>query len=86
MLCSGALADDFSRMIRSPPGALGPPLVGFIEIVLTRIAYAIGTSPATVTVLDSLVLPPLQAASIVASVEALRIQSLFFIDLSSFFY
>jgi hypothetical protein len=71
--------------MRSPPGALGPPLVGFIEIVLTRIAYAIGTSPATVTVLDSLVLPPLQAASsIVASAEALMIQSLF-IDLSSCF-
>ena len=45
MLCSTALADDFSRIIRSPPGALGPPVVGFIEIVLARIAYAIGTSP-----------------------------------------
>ncbi len=29
MLCSSALAEDFSRIIRSPPGALGPPLVGF---------------------------------------------------------
>src|SRR5712675_2097252 len=43
MLCSTALAEDLSRMIRSPPGALGPPLVGFIEIELTRFAYAIGT-------------------------------------------
>jgi hypothetical protein len=29
MLCSTALADDFSRIIRSPPGAVGAPLVGF---------------------------------------------------------
>src|SRR5471032_2025754 len=28
MLCSGALGDAFSRIIRSPPGAVGAPLVG----------------------------------------------------------
>ena len=38
MLCSAALADDFSRMKRSPPAALGAPLVGLAPIVLTRIA------------------------------------------------
>ncbi len=38
MLCSGALGEDFSRMIRSPPGAEGAPLVGFIRIVLARFA------------------------------------------------
>ena len=38
MLCSGALAEDFSRTIRSPPAANGAPLVGFIDRVLTRFA------------------------------------------------
>src|SRR4051812_20905543 len=63
MLCSGALGDDFSRIIRSPPSALGAPLVGFRPIVLTRLAYAMDTSPCTVTVLDSVLEPPPQAAS-----------------------
>ena len=36
MLCSGALGDDFSRMMRSPPGALGEPLVGFSRIAVDR--------------------------------------------------
>src|SRR6516164_1760308 len=63
MLCSGALGEDFSRIIRSPPGAVGAPLVGFRPIVLTRMAYAMGTSPCTVTVLDSVLEPPPQAAS-----------------------
>ena len=35
-LCSWALAEDLSRIIRSPPGALGPPLVGLILIVFAR--------------------------------------------------
>jgi hypothetical protein len=35
-LCSVALADDFSLIIKSPPGALGPPLVGLMLIVLAR--------------------------------------------------
>ena len=35
-LCSGALADDFSRTIRSPPGADGVPSVGFMSIVFAR--------------------------------------------------
>src|SRR5262245_12127299 len=61
-LCSGALADDFSRMKRSPPSPAGAPLVGFMLIVLGRITYAIGTSPFTVTVLAES-LPLLQAAS-----------------------
>ena len=38
-------------------------MVGLAAMALTRCAYAIGTSPATVSVLDSLVLPPLQPAS-----------------------
>ena len=38
MLCSMALADDFSRMMRSPPSALGAPLVGLARIELTRFA------------------------------------------------
>src|ERR1700758_1409537 len=65
MLCSGALGEDFSRIIRSPPGAVGPPLVGFRPIVLIRLAYAMGTSPCTVTVFESLVAlePPPQALS-----------------------
>src|SRR5471032_1647978 len=63
MLCSGALGDDFSRIIRSPPGAVGAPLVGFRPIVLTRLAYAMGTSPCTVTVLESDFEPPRQALS-----------------------
>src|SRR5471030_3273997 len=63
MLCSGALGDDFSRIIRSPPGAVGPPLVGLRPIVSTRLAYAMGTSPCTVTVLASLLEPPPQALS-----------------------
>jgi hypothetical protein len=53
-LCSGALGEDFSRIIRSPPGALGAALVGLIRIAVERIVYAIGTSPVTVTVADSL--------------------------------
>jgi hypothetical protein len=57
-------------------------LVGFVEIVFTRFAYAIGTSPATVTVDESLVLPPLHAASSDATPTALSVQSLF-IGLSS---
>ena len=61
MLCSGALGEDFSRIIRSPPGAVGAPLVGFRPIVLTRLAYAMGTSPCTVTVLESDLEPPPQA-------------------------
>src|ERR1700749_4657141 len=63
MLCSGALGEDFSRIIRSPPSAVGPELVGFSAIVLTRLAYAMGTSPCTVTVFDSVFEPPPQAAS-----------------------
>ena len=35
-LCSGALGEDFSRTIRSPPGADGVPSVGFMPSVLTR--------------------------------------------------
>src|ERR1700761_1873997 len=58
MLCSGALGEDFSRIIRSPPGAVGAPLVGFRPIVLTRCAYTMGTSPCTVTVLESDLEPP----------------------------
>ena len=38
MLCSGALGEDFSRIIRSPPGALGVPSVGFIDIAVERLA------------------------------------------------
>ena len=37
-LCSGALGDDFSRMIRSPPAANGAPSVGFMLSELTRLA------------------------------------------------
>ena len=37
-LCSGALGEDFSRMIRSPPGALGVPSVGFMLSVVARLA------------------------------------------------
>src|SRR5262245_57319156 len=62
MLCSGALGDDFSRMIRSPPAANGAPSVGFMPSVLTRLAYAIGTSPLTATV-SSLPPEPEQPAS-----------------------
>jgi hypothetical protein len=35
-LCAGALGEDFSRMMRSPPAALGAPLVGFIDMLLAR--------------------------------------------------
>ena len=63
MLCSGALGEAFSRIIRSPPSALGPELVGFSAIVLTRLAYAMGTSPCTVTVAAAVFEPPPQAAS-----------------------
>ena len=63
MLCSAALGEDFSRIMMSPPGTEPPTLVGFALSVLTRCAYTMGTSPATVSVLDSLVLPPLQPAS-----------------------
>ena len=35
-LCSIALADDFSRSIRSPPAAKGVPSVGLRPSVLTR--------------------------------------------------
>ena len=37
-LISRALAEDFSRMIRSPPGALGVPSVGFMFSVTARLA------------------------------------------------
>jgi hypothetical protein len=37
-LISRALAEDFSRMIRSPPGALGVPSVGFMLSVTARLA------------------------------------------------
>ena len=67
MLCSGALGDAFSRMIRSPPGAVGAPLVGlkFRPRSRTRLTYAIATSPCTVTVDESVLCeaPPPQALS-----------------------
>ncbi len=63
MLCSGALGEDFSRIIRSPPGAVGAPLVGFSPMVLTRLVYAMATSPCTVPLLESDFEPPPQAAS-----------------------
>src|SRR5665213_2105882 len=63
MLCSAALGEDFSRIMRSPPGIEPPTLVGLALMPLTRWAYTMGTSPATVSVLWSLVLPPLQPAS-----------------------
>src|SRR6202007_3191009 len=63
MLCSGALGEDFSRMIRSPPGANGFAVSGLIVTVFDRIAYAIGTSPLTVTVLESVLEPDMQAAT-----------------------
>jgi len=37
-LCSGALGLDFSRRIRSPPGAKGEPLVGLMVIAVERLA------------------------------------------------
>ena len=56
-LCSVALGEDFSRTIKSPPGAKFAAVVGFMPSELARFAYAIGTSPATVTVLSELLLP-----------------------------
>jgi hypothetical protein len=38
MLCSGALGEDFSRMIRSPPAANGLAVSGLSVTVLARIA------------------------------------------------
>src|SRR4051812_22788689 len=69
-LCSIALGEDFSRTMRSPPGAVGAPFVGFAPIVLTRFAYAIATSPFTVSVLDSLLLPLPQPLATTATPRA----------------
>ncbi len=72
MLCSGALGEDFSRMKRSPPGALGAPLVGFMLIELARMTYATATSPCTVTVVESVPLPLPQATRPVVSAAAIN--------------
>src|SRR5689334_21949966 len=87
MLCSMALGEDFSRIIRSPPGAVGPALSGFAPIVLTRCAYAIATSPFTVSVLDSLLLPLPQPLATTATprapAHAPRLRNLFILSSSS---
>ena len=67
-LISAALGELLARTIKSPPGALGVPSVGFMSMVTTRLAYAIATSPLTVT-LSELAAPLPQPTTINAAAK-----------------